>query len=87
MHAGIHTPLPLVSDTPWEQTHPRAPEQTPPPGADTPQSRHPPCTVHTGRYGQQVGGTHPTGMHTSFEVHSQFSVQSMIKYCSQTINK
>ena len=30
-----------------------------PPGADT----HP-CTVHAGRYGQQAGGTHPTGMHT-----------------------
>ena len=27
-------------------------EQTPPP----------PCTVHAGRYGQQVGGMHPTGM-------------------------
>ena len=29
------------------------PEQTPPPGA-----------VHVSRYGQQAGGTHPTGMHT-----------------------
>ena len=28
-------------------------------GADTP-----PRTVHAGRYGQQAGGTHPTGMHT-----------------------
>ena len=41
-----------------------------PPGADpleqtpTPRSRHLPCTVHDGRYGQQAGGTHPTGMHT-----------------------
>ena len=31
-----------------------------------PRIRHPPCTVHDGRYGQQAGGTHPTGMHTSF---------------------
>ena len=33
-----------------------------------PGSRHPPghrpCAVHAGRYGQQAGGTHPTGMHT-----------------------
>ena len=34
---------------------------------------HPPCTytptpraVYAGRYGQQAGGTHPTGMHSSF---------------------
>ena len=26
--------------------------------------RHPPCAMHAGRYGQQVGGMHPTGMHT-----------------------
>ena len=32
------------------------PEQTPPPGAD------PLCAVHAGRYGQQAGGMHPTGM-------------------------
>ena len=31
----------------------------PPPGADTP-----PRAVYAGRYGQQAGGTHPTGMHT-----------------------
>ena len=44
----------------WDTPPP--PEQTPhqsrhPPGADTP-----PCTVHAGRYGQQVDGMHPTGM-------------------------
>ena len=46
-------------------------EQTPPWGADTPQgadthprSREPPGAVHVRRYGQQAGGTHPTGMHT-----------------------
>ena len=43
-----------------------------PPGEDTPQGhttppgqRHsapPPGTVYAGRYGQQAGGTHPTGM-------------------------
>ena len=35
---------------PWEQT---------PSG-----SRHPPYAVHAGRYGQQSGGMHPTGMHS-----------------------
>ena len=44
-------------------------EQTPPWGADTPQgadthprSTEPPGAVHARRYGQQAGGTHPTGM-------------------------
>ena len=39
--------------------------------ADTPSGTEPPpreqtpsCAVHAGRYGQQAGGTHPTGMHT-----------------------
>ena len=38
-------------------------DSRPPPGADTS-----PCTVHAGKYGQQAGGTHPTGMYTCFEV-------------------
>ena len=78
LHAGIHhpsspgpgtsprdqaPPLPPGTQTPWEQT-PR--EQTPPwsrhlPGADTPHS-----AMHAGRYGQQAGGTHPTGMQSCF---------------------
>ena len=48
------------------------------PGLTPPGSRHPPgssrpplkqtrpCAVHVGRYGQQAGSTHPTGMHTCF---------------------
>ena len=45
-----------------EYTHP-TPEQTPPPeetppGRDTPL----PCAVRAGRYGQQAGGTHSTGI-------------------------
>ena len=50
-------------------THPRADtalEQTPPsptPDQTCPQRRHPPpSAVHAGRYGQQAGGMHPTGM-------------------------
>ena len=39
----------------------------PPTGTRNPGTRHPlrdqaPCTVHAGRYGQQAGGMHPTGM-------------------------
>ena len=50
VHPGIHPP---------EQTPPRSRH---PPGVDTPM--HPHCAVHAGRYGQQAGGTHPTGMHS-----------------------
>ena len=64
VHAGIADPLgsrhPPRSRPPLEQTSP---------GADTPQEQTPleqtpPRTVHAGRYGQQAGGTRPTGMHT-----------------------
>ena len=51
---GMYTPLGRY--TPWAGTPPRQvhpPAGTPYPGA-----------VHAGRYGQQVGGTHPTGMHS-----------------------
>ena len=56
------------ADTPWEQTPPRADthrEQTPP-RADTPHGADTPSTVHAGRYRQQAGGSHPTGMYTCF---------------------
>ena len=71
---------PPRADTLWEQSPlgPEAdtpPQQTPSMGADTPgsrnhlpQSRHPPCSVNAGRYGQQAGGMHPTGIHTSLSV-------------------
>ena len=39
--------------TPQDQT---SPQTRYPPGPGTPWSRHPPCTVHTGRYEQQAGG-------------------------------
>ena len=57
----------------WDTHPPRADtprEQSCPPRADTtqehtpPGSTPPPRAVHAGRYGQQAGGTHPTGMHT-----------------------
>ena len=55
---------PLRADPlPWDQAPPAphspgpgtSPEQTPP-------RCRPPCAVHAGRYGQQAGGIHPTGM-------------------------
>ena len=54
-------------------------DQTPPLGPGTPPGTrytpsgtrytpwdqvHPPGAVHAGRYGQQAGSTHPTGMHS-----------------------
>ena len=38
------------------------PPPTPEPEAGTPRPDQTPSTVHAGRYGQQAGGTHPTGM-------------------------
>ena len=43
------------------QRKPHPPDQWPP------QSRHPACAVHAGRYGQQAGGMHPTGMQSCEE--------------------
>ena len=59
----------------WAGTTPKTrytPQTRCPPGTRyTPQTRYtppgpgtPPGVVHAGRYGQQVGGTHPTGMHS-----------------------
>ena len=55
------------SRRPWEQTTPPPLESRhTTPGADTPThwEETPPFTVDAGRYGQQVGGTQPPGMHT-----------------------
>ena len=60
VHRGGPGRHPQEQTPPWEQTYPG--EQTYPQGADTP----PPGAVYAGRYGQQAGGTHPTGMHTCF---------------------
>ena len=40
---------------------PHPPEQTPPP------DQAPPSAVHAGRYGQQAGGMHPTGMQSCLD--------------------
>ena len=55
---------------PTDQVHPLGPgtpfwDQVHPPGTRyTPQAGTSPRAVHAGRYGQQAGGTHPTGMHS-----------------------
>ena len=68
--------------TPRDQLHPPRTRYTHPLGPGTPpqdQLHIPPprpatpplAAVHAGRYGQQAGGTHPTGMHSCFVlVHS-----------------
>ena len=40
--------------TPWEQAPPL--------------DQAPPCAVYAGRYGQQVGGMHPTGMQSCLQI-------------------
>ena len=39
---------------------------TPPRSRHTPREQTPPRAVHPGRYGQQAGGMHPTGMQSCF---------------------
>ena len=74
LHSGIHLvgrhPHPPRQTTPWAGTPP--PADTPLPGRHTPLGRHPyPLSRHplppldTTGYGQQAGGMHPTGIHTS----------------------
>ena len=53
VHAGI--PYPLERRHPWQDRHP-------PWQGDSPWQGDPSCAVHAGRYGQQAGGMHPTGM-------------------------
>ena len=55
------------------QVHPPGrytPWQVHPPGTryPTPQTRYTARPVHAGRYGQQAGGIHPTGMHACYDL-------------------
>ena len=52
------TKHPTGPSTPLDQATPLGPDPL------SPWTRHPPCAVHAGRYGQQMGSTHPTGMHS-----------------------
>ena len=49
---------------PWDQVHPTRTRCTPQ------DQIHPLGAVHAGRYGQQAGGTHPTGMHSCLVMYS-----------------
>ena len=57
---GRYTPLGRYTP---RQVHPQ-PWAGTPPGQVHPRAGTPPGAVHAGRYGQQAGGTHPTGMHS-----------------------
>ena len=59
----VHNPW---AGTPAQQVHPSGRYtlgQVHPPGRYTPLG-----AVHAGRYGQQADGTHPTGMHSSYDL-------------------
>ena len=65
-------PPPTRYQPPTRTRHPPKPGTTPA-GADTPfqtrhalQTRTPSSAVHAGRYGQQTGSTHPTGMQSCY---------------------
>ena len=50
-----------------------------PPGIPHEQRQASPGTVHSGRYGQQVDGTHPTGMHScSTNISDQIVKKSLL---------
>ena len=59
---GPGTP-PRTRYTPQDQVHSPGTRYTPT-TRYTPDQVHPLGAVHAGRYGQQAGGTHPTGMHS-----------------------
>ena len=58
LHAGIHPPGPEAGTPPGPEAGTPPPRSRHPPGPGTP----PTSAVLAERYGQQAGGTHPTGM-------------------------
>ena len=72
VHRGVYIPACNGADTQPGQTPPcrHPPGQTPLPGRHPP-GQTPPCAVHAW-YGQQAGGTHPTGMHSCLLFSFQF---------------
>ena len=72
------TPSPLGADPPSP-----TPGSRPPPGADTPL----PTAVHAGIYGQQVGGTHPTGMHSCFLLPANVVVKVMFSQVCVSVHR
>ena len=71
---------PPGAGTSWDQV-PLPPESRhPPPGTrhtpqeQTPLGADPACAVHAGRYGQQAGDMHPTGMQSCYNFHWIFLI-------------
>ena len=65
VHTGIPPPgsgTPQSRQPPTRHSPDQAPPEQTPPGPAIPREQTPPCTVHAGRYGQQAGSMHPTGM-------------------------
>ena len=63
---GPEVGTPREQASPWEQT-PHWEQNVLGANTPPPRSRYPhPTAVHAGRYGQQAGGTHPTGMQSCF---------------------
>ena len=105
------TPTPRTRYSPWDQVHPHEPGTPLGPGTPPrnrcplprdqvhPQDQVPPTgAVHAGRYGQQAGGTHPTGMHScdkNVTIHfifntskrSQYSMTSVLMGHTKTLGK
>ena len=50
----------------WEGVSASVDARIHPPGQTSHRLQTSPCAVHSGRYGQQAGGTHPPGMHSCF---------------------
>ena len=61
VNVGIPLPHPPDQAPPWDQAPPTGQA---PPGTRHLPSRHQSGAEHAGRYRQQAGGTHPTGMHS-----------------------
>ena len=57
---------PPTRHPPPAQDQAPAPDQAPP-EQTPPRDQAPTCAVHTGRYGQQAGGMHPTGLQSCLE--------------------
>ena len=75
-HRGVSAPLPAGIHPPDQRQTPPGADTPPGPEADTPLGPDTPPAVHAVRYGQQAGGTHPTGMHTCFKIFNSYSFKS-----------
>ena len=72
VHAGIPPP-PLARQTsPLQGRHPLGRQTSPWQGRPLSCQGDSPCTMHAGRYGQQAGSMHPTGMQSCFKIWIQF---------------